>query len=487
MQTPEIRLFNTLTREKEVFEPLTPGLVKMYTCGPTVYNYAHIGNLRSYIFPDLLKKLLAFLGYQVTQIMNFTDVGHLTSDADAGDDKIEKAAAALGKSAWDISKYYAEAFKRDIAALNISFPTRFTYATDYIPQQIDLVKALENKELTYANSDGIYYDTSRFPAYGKMAKLDLEGLQEGVRVDAEGKRNKTDFALWKFSPSGVQRQMEWQSPWGMGFPGWHLECTAMIFAELGETIDIHTGGTDHIPVHHTNEIAQAEGATGHPFVKYWLHGEFLVLDQNQRMGKSEGNFVTLQTLIDAGFSPRAYRYLCLTSHYRHFLSFSQDNLKAASTAYFKLKRLIEHLHAQDNRNPEAAASMREKIVSALCDDLNAPKAIGLLWDLVQNDAIGDAHKFALLREIDQILSLDLFDFTDYPELTLEIPASVQTLAQERWAARQAKNWAESDRLRDLIQAAGFQMRDGKESYSLVKKESSIPEIIKDAIFEMLDH
>jgi cysteinyl-tRNA synthetase len=351
MTAPEVKLFNTLTREKEVFVPLTPGQVKMYTCGPTVYNYAHIGNLRSYIFPDLLKKLLAFLGYQVTQIMNFTDVGHLTSDADAGDDKIEKAAAALGKSAWDISKFYAEAFKQDISALNIAFPSRFTYATDYIPQQIDLVKALEDKDLTYANEDGVYYDTAQFSDYGKMAKLDVEGLQEGARIDADGKRNKTDFALWKFSPSDAQRQMEWESPWGKGFPGWHLECTAMIFAELGPTIDIHTGGTDHIPVHHTNEIAQAEGATGQPFVKYWLHGEFLVLDQNQRMGKSEGNFVTLQTLIDAGFSPKAYRYLCLTSHYRHFLTFSQDNLKAASTAYFKLKRTIEHLPGKNSQRP----------------------------------------------------------------------------------------------------------------------------------------
>lgn len=467
MTAPEVKLFNTLTREKEVFAPMTPGQVKMYTCGPTVYNFAHIGNLRSYIFPDLLKKLLAFLGYQVTQIMNFTDVGHLTSDADAGDDKIEKAAAAMGKSAWDISKFYAEAFKQDISALNIAFPSRFTYATDYIPQQIDLVKALEDKDLTYANDDGVYYDTAQFADYGKMAKLDVEGLQEGARIDADGKRNKTDFALWKFSPSDAQRQMEWESPWGKGFPGWHLECTAMIFAELGQTIDIHTGGTDHIPVHHTNEIAQAEGATGQPFVKYWLHGEFLVLDQNQRMGKSEGNFVTLQTLIDAGFSPKAYRYLCLTSHYRHFLTFSQDNLKAASTAYFKLKRTIEHLHAQDDRHPEGAAEYREKILNALCDDLNAPKAVGLIWDLVQNDQVGDAHKLTLIREFDQILSLDLLDFTDYPELLLQIPDEVQNLAQARWEARLAKNWAESDRLRDLIQVAGFQMRDGKDSFELV--------------------
>jgi cysteinyl-tRNA synthetase len=283
---PQLTLFNTLSRSKEAFVPLTLGQVKMYTCGPTVYNYAHIGNLRSYIFPDLLKKLLLQLGYSVQHIINFTDVGHLTSDEDLGDDKVEKAAARLGKSAWEISRFYAEAFQQDLQALNIAFPTRFTYATEYIPQQIDLVQQLEAKGLSYTLPDGVYYDTAGFADYGQLARLDIEGLNEGARVSAEGKQHKTDFALWKFSPADQQRQMEWDSPWGKGFPGWHLECTAMIFAELGQTIDIHTGGTDHIPVHHTNEIAQAEGATGQKFVNYWLHGEFLVLDQERRMGKS---------------------------------------------------------------------------------------------------------------------------------------------------------------------------------------------------------
>jgi cysteinyl-tRNA synthetase len=467
MSLPEIRLFNTLSREKETFIPLEAGKVKMYTCGPTVYNYAHIGNLRSYIFPDLLCKLLSYLGYDVTQIMNFTDVGHLTSDADAGDDKIEKAAAAAGKSAWEISRFYAEAFKRDLIALNIGFPARFTCATDYIPQQIELVQQLETRGLSYATPDGVYYDTARFPAYGRMARLDVEGLQEGARIETEGKRNKTDFALWKFSPPDTQRQMEWPSPWGTGFPGWHLECTAMIFAELGPTIDIHTGGTDHIPVHHTNEIAQAEGATGQPFVRYWLHGEFLVLDQNQRMGKSVGNFVTLQSLIEAGFSARAYRYLCLTSHYRHFLTFSFEILKSAQTAYFKLKRLIQQLDLNDTRQPEAVAQARDNMLAALRDDLNAPRAIGLLWELLQDHSLGGAHKRALVAELDAIFSLSLLDFSDFPELHLEIPAAVSALAQQRWEARQQKNWAESDRLRDLIQAEGFQMRDGKDSYELV--------------------
>lgn len=466
-----IRIFNTLSRSKEEFTPLTAGEVKMYTCGPTVYNYAHIGNLRSYVFPDLLKKLLQHDGYDVKQIVNFTDVGHLTSDEDLGDDKVEAAAARQGKSAWDISRYYADAFKRDMDLLNIAYPTRFTYATDYIPQQIDLVQRLEANGLTYVLDDGVYYDTQKFPDYGKMARLDIEGLNAGARIEDQGKRNKTDFALWKFSPEGSQRQMEWDSPWGKGFPGWHAECTAMIFAELGESIDIHTGGTDHIPVHHSNEIAQAEGATGKDYVKYWLHGEFLVLDQERRMGKSEGNFLTLQSLLDEGFSARAYRYLTLLSHYRQFLTFSFDALKSAQKAYFNLKRLIQGLDQQDSRGEEAAQSFEADILNALRDDLNAPKALGKLWELIQDKEIGGKQKLHVVRVLDRILSLSLLDFTDFPELHIEIPESVQVLAEQRWTQRQAKNFAESDRLRDEIAALGFQVKDAKDGYELTPLES----------------
>lgn len=463
----DLQLYNTLSRSKERFVPLQAGEVKMYTCGPTVYNYAHIGNLRSYIFPDLLKKLLLYLGYEVRQVINFTDVGHLTSDEDLGDDKVEQAAAKAGKTAWEISRFYAEAFKRDLEFLNIAFPSKFTYATDYIQEQIDLVKALEAKGLTYASEDGLYYDTSRFPDYGKMARLDIEGLNEGARISAEGKRHKTDFAVWKLSPQDKQRQMEWDSPWGKGFPGWHLECTAMIFAELGQTIDIHTGGTDHIPVHHTNEIAQAEGASGQKFVNYWLHGEFLVLDQDKRMGKSEGNFLTLQTLLDDGFSARAYRYLALTSHYRHFLTFSYDVLKSAQTAYFKLKRLISHLDQSESRAPEVAESYRQKMLDALLDDLNAPKALGFVWEMVQDKAIGGKEKLQILRDLDRIFSLSLLDFTDFPELHTEIPAEVLALAQERWESKQARNFAEADRLRAEVEALGFRIRDAKDAFEVL--------------------
>ena len=467
-ETPrELLLFNTLTRSKEAFVPIKAGEALIYTCGPTVYNYAHIGNLRTYVFPDLLKKLLQRLGYQVRQIVNFTDVGHLTSDQDAGDDKVEKAAAETGRSAWDISRFYAEAYKRDIELLNIAFPSHFTYATDYIPQQIELVSQLEARGLTYALEDGVYYDTARFETYGALARLDLEGLNEGARVASEGKRNKSDFALWKFSPSDKQRQMEWDSPWGKGFPGWHLECTAMIFAELGQSIDIHTGGTDHIPVHHTNEIAQAEAVTGKKYVNYWLHGEFLVLDQERRMGKSEGNFLTLQTLIDDGFSPRAYRYLTLNSHYRSFLTFSYDALKSAQTAYFKLKRLIHALNQGESKRPELAQSYENRIMDAFCDDLNAPKALGLVWELVQDRAVGGQEKLDLLRRLDGIFSLSLMDFTDFPELLIEIPAEVLEMARQRWECRQQRNFAEGDRLRAEVNARGFEIRDAKDGYEVV--------------------
>ncbi|MFN8577393.1 MAG: cysteine--tRNA ligase [Candidatus Sericytochromatia bacterium] len=463
-----LRLYNTLTRTKEVFKPINDNFIKMYTCGPTVYNYAHIGNLRSYIFPDILKKLLTFIGYEVKQIINFTDVGHLVSDADEGADKIEKAAAETGKSAWEISEFYAQVFKKDIEALNITFPSKFTYATKYIEEQINMVKTLEEKGLTYNTSDGVYYDTSKFQDYGKMAKLDVEGLDEGTRVDFKEKRNKTDFALWKLSPKDQQRQMEWESPWGKGFPGWHIECSAMIFAELGQHIDIHTGGTDHIPVHHTNEIAQSEGASGEKFVNYWLHGAFLVLDKNMKMSKSEGNFIGLKELLEENFSPIAYRYLNLTSHYRSFLTFSPDILKSAQTAYFNLKRHIKNISEKnDSKGLEKATVFDEKIIDALLDDMNVPKAIGFIWELVQDNEIGSKEKLEIISKYDQILSLNLNDFSDLPELNFEIPDNVKKLAEERWSVRLAKDFKESDRLRNEIHALGFEVKDSKQGYEIV--------------------
>ncbi|MEK7434548.1 MAG: cysteine--tRNA ligase [Cyanobacteriota bacterium] len=466
MEKPELKLYNTLTRTKETFIPIDPNVVTLYTCGPTVYNYAHIGNLRSYIFPDILKKVLKMAGYNVKQIMNFTDVGHNTTDEDFGEDKVEKAAAEKGTNAWELSKFYAEAFKKDITALNITFPSKFTYATEYIKEQIDMVKTLEEKGYAYLTSDGVYFDTSKFDEYGKMAKLDIEGLNEGQRVEFKEKKNKTDFALWKLSPSDKKRQMEWESPWGIGFPGWHIECSAMVFAELGQHIDIHTGGTDHIQVHHTNEIAQSECSSGEKFVNYWLHGAFLVLEKNQRMGKSEGNFIILENLIDEGYSPIVYRYLTLTSHYRNFLTFSLDILKSAENSYFSLKKSVKNISQKDDSfGEEKQKEFDNAIFNSLLDDLNVPKSIGILWDMINSKELGNKNKIELIEKYDTVFSLNLLDFSDLDE-KIDIPQEVIDIAEERLLVRKNKDFKESDRLRDLIHEKGFEIKDLKDAYEI---------------------
>ncbi|MCI0472541.1 MAG: cysteine--tRNA ligase, partial [Ignavibacteria bacterium] len=325
----KIYFYNTLSRKKEEFIPISGSKAGIYTCGPTVYNFAHIGNLRSYFFEDILKRVLLYNGYDVKHIMNITDVGHLVSDEDEGEDKMEKGSAREGKTVWEIAEDYTEAFKKDISLLNILPPTVYCKATDFIQEQIEMIKCLEDKGYTYIIEDGVYYDTSKFPDYGKMALLDIEGLEEGIRVEINTeKRNKTDFALWKFTPKDVKRQMEWESPWGRGFPGWHIECSAMSIKFLGNHFDIHCGGVDHIPIHHTNEIAQAEACTGEKFVNYWLHGEFLI-EEKGKMSKSAGEFLKLQSLIDKGYSPFDYRYFLLMTHYRKKIKFSFNNLDSA--------------------------------------------------------------------------------------------------------------------------------------------------------------
>jgi cysteinyl-tRNA synthetase len=303
-------LYNTLSRSKEEFKPIKPGEVGLYTCGPTVYNFAHIGNLRTYIFEDILRRVLVYNGYRVKHVMNITDVGHLTGDRDMGEDKMEKGAQREGKTAWDIAEYYTQAFRQDIIRLNILEPDIWVKATDTIDEQIALVKTLEEKGYTYQTGDGIYFDTARFENYTKLSHQNLEALQEGARVEKNlEKRNATDFALWKFSPPDTQRQMEWDSPWGVGFPGWHVECSAMSMKFLNDQLDIHCGGTDHIDVHHTNEIAQSEAATGKAFFNFWMHGAFLIISGGKKMAKSEGNFLTLENaFLKHGFSPLAYRF-----------------------------------------------------------------------------------------------------------------------------------------------------------------------------------
>jgi cysteinyl-tRNA synthetase len=465
-----LTLFNTLSRSKEPFEPLHPPKVGMYTCGPTVYNFAHIGNLRSYIFADILRRVLHYNRYQVTQVMNITDVGHLTSDADEGEDKMEKGAKREGKSVWEIAAFYTEQFKKDIRALNIEEPDLWCKATDHIKEQIEQVKALEAKGFTYQIEDGIYFDTSKLDDYGKLARLDLENLKAGARVEvAEGKRNPADFALWKFSPKDEKRQMEWNSPWGIGFPGWHIECSAMSSKYLGEQFDIHTGGIDHIPVHHTNEIAQAEAAFGKkPWVKYWLHGEFLVIDKG-KMAKSGENFLTLAVVQEKGYEPLDYRYLCLSAHYRQQLKFSWEALDTAKQSRARLMNIIEELRdaPEESGDDEAAERMEQyeqEFLSAINDDLNMPQALAVLWNGLRDTELGKLEKVELLVKSDAALGLGLLE-----KRQEEVPAEVVALANAREAARAKKDWKESDRLRKQIQDDGYEISDGKEGYKIKKR------------------
>jgi len=455
-----MQLYNTQTHRKETFIPLNEKQVTMYCCGPTVYNYAHIGNMRTYIFEDLLGRTLR-LTWPLKHVMNVTDVGHLVSDADDGEDKMEVGAAREGKSAWDIAKFYEQKFFADYDALHCTRPTVISRATAHIKQMISLVKTLEEKGFTYRTSDGIYYDTSKFPRYDVLVgRSRLEGLRGGARVEmSEEKRNPTDFALWKFSPKDKKRQMEWDSPWGVGFPGWHIECSAMAMEYLGPTIDIHCGGIDHVSVHHTNEIAQSEAATGKPYVRFWVHGEFLVLRAG-KMSKSGGTFVTLQTLRDKGYDPLDYRYLCLTAHYRTQLEFTYESLDSARKSLHTLRK--EVLAAQAASNPtevfgEKLSAAKAKFQAAMEDDLNAPKALAVVWEVLRAEELNAAEKTEFIKFADSILALDLFRA---PEEKMEkLPAEVEAVLQERAAARQAKDYKKSDDLRDKLAALGYRVKD----------------------------
>ncbi len=397
-------LYNTATRNKELFQPVHDP-VEMYCCGLTVYNYAHIGNLRTYIFEDVLKRILLAHGYNVKHVLNITDVGHLTSDADSGDDKMEKGAAREGKSVWQIAEFFTNKFKENIVDLNILCPDLWPKATDHIPQMINLVEKLEKKGFTYRTSDGIYFDTTKFPSYCDFAHLDPESFRAGERVDMGDKRSVTDFALWKFSPKGQKRQMEWDSPWGIGFPGWHIECSAMSMEYLEMPLDIHCGGADHIRVHHTNEIAQSEAATGKKFVKYWIHGEFLVLDK-VKMAKSGSNFVTLDSVKNEGIDPLAYRMFCFTAHYRNPLSFSMDGLKAAGASLVNLRKNIP-IDDKNVVDEIRVQQVLESFYDAINDDLNMPRAVAALWDILKDSSIDPGVRRQSALKADEILALNL--------------------------------------------------------------------------------
>lgn len=460
----KLKLFNTLTHKKEEFEPLKDKLVNVYTCGPTVYSYAHIGNLRSYVFEDILKRILLFNKFKVKHVMNITDVGHLTSDADTGEDKIEAGARKEGKSAWEIAEFYTKAFKNDIKKLNILPPNIWCKATDHIKEQLDLIKKLEEKGYTYViPNDGIYFDSSKFKNYGKLAKIKIEKLKPGARVEFKGKKYPTDFALWKFSPQLPRRQMEWESKYGTGFPGWHLECSAMAMKYLGPTIDIHCGGTDHIPVHHTNEIAQSEAATGKQFVKFWLHGEFLILEK-EKMAKSEGNVIILKTLQDKGYDILAFRYLCLTAHYRTPLTFTFDALDSAQNSLNRLREIISGLK-KETKNKKSKLNRRyySKFLEAINDDLDIPKALSILWSVLRDKTLRSEEKIELIKEFDEVFALNLLKFKEE-----KIPQEILKLANKRELARKEKNFELADKLREEIKQKGYLIEDSDSSFRIKK-------------------
>jgi cysteinyl-tRNA synthetase len=460
-----MQFYNTRTRTKEDFTPIQDKKVGLYTCGPTVYHHAHIGNMRAYVFADLLRRSLELAGYNVNHVMNITDVGHLVSDGDDGEDKMEVGKKREGLNAWQIAEKYTDSFFSHCEKLNIKRPTTVCKATDHIEQQISLVKALEERGLTYVIEDGVYFDTSKFQSYGEMAKLDIEGLQGGARVVDTGKKSNTDFALWKFSPKDAVRDMEWDSPWGKGFPGWHIECSAMSMHYLGDQFDIHTGGIDHIPVHHTNEIAQSEGATGKaPFVNYWLHCEFLQFGDQVKMSKSKGDTLTIDSLEDKGYDPLAYRYLMLTAHYRSPVKFTWESLDSAQKTLKRLRVQAIAIQSEANGKSQETTAHIDTFKNALLDDLNSAIVIAELHAVIGDQNLSAPEKLYILNVFEDTLQIGLFQ----KEAKANIPADVTELAQARKAARDNKDWAESDRLRDAIANKGFVVKDTPDGFEIKK-------------------
>lgn len=465
----KLKLYNTLTRKKELFKPIKDKKAGIYTCGPTVYWYQHIGNLRSYVFPDILKRILKLQGYNVKQIINVTDVGHLTSDDDIGEDKIEKAAKKEGKKAQDIANYYFKIFKKDLEKINVSPPRKYTWATKHIQDMINLIKKLEKKGYTYKTSDGIYFDTSKFKDYGKLGKLNIEKLEAGKRVDLKEKKHKTDFALWKFSEEKGKRQQEWNpkkfgADWEIGFPGWHIECSAMSMKYLGEHFDIHTGGVDHIPIHHQNEIAQAESATGKKFVNYWLHGAFLIF-KGKKVSKSKGGLHTLKEIEEKKYSPLDLRYFYLSAHYRKPLNFTLENLNYAKNSLKRLREILSKIKKSDKKKNKKNIEMAWKqFLEYLSDDLNTPKALSYLWEILRDSRLNDSEKYDLVLKFDKVFGLDLDK-----EEKIKIPEKIKELAEERERLRSEKKFKKADKVREKIKKLGYVLEDTKKGYKIKKR------------------
>lgn len=456
-----MKLYNTLTRQKEEFIPIDSEEVRMYSCGPTVYNYAQIGNLRAYVFTDILRKTLKYEGFKLKQIMNITDIGHLSSDADSGDDKMTKGLLREGKELTlgnmrELAEFYTEKFKDDLKNLNIEMPDGIYFASDYIKEDIDLIKKLEEKNFTYKTSDGIYFDTKKMPDYGALWGGKRVHDEEESRIEKnKEKKNPEDFALWKFD-----NKIGFPTPWGQGFPGWHIECSAMGIKFLGEQFDIHTGGIDHIPVHHTNEIAQSECATGKkPFVKYWMHNEWVLLG-DKKIAKSSGNFITLSNVVEKGINPIAYRFWILMASYRTKMNFNWEALEGAEIALKRLYNLYLNLGANvGNVNKE----YQEKFKECLENDLDTPRALSTLWDLIKEEKVSDADKKATILDFDKVLGLGFENLKE--EI---IPNEVIKLAEEREEARKNKDFKKSDELRAKINSLGYEVKDSSSSYKINK-------------------
>ncbi len=465
-----MKLYNTLTRQKEEFIPINKDEVRIYSCGPTVYQYAHIGNLRTYVFMDILRRVLKYNGYKLKHVMNITDVGHLVSDADEGEDKMMKTAKATNKSPWEIAEYYTGVFMNDIGELNISKPEIIAKATEHINDMLDFVEKLVEKGYGYETNDGIYFDVMKFKGYGKLSKLDLEGQIAGARVDVnEEKRHPADFALWKKAPK--EHIMQWPSPWGMGYPGWHIECSAMSRKYLGDEFDIHTGGVDHIPVHHENEIAQSEALLGKPAVHCWLHGEFLLVD-NGKMSKSLGNTYTVSDLKKNGIDPLAYRYMCLNANYRSKLNFTWDGIKAAQVSLDRLMEgVLAHKKADSNVRFDSSIidGFKKEFDEALNDDLNIPKALGVTWNVARYN-VKSVDLYNLLLKMDEVLGLDFAKAADKPtETATELDPEVQALVDQRQQARKDKNWKLADEIRNKLGEMGYQIEDTPTGVKVVRK------------------
>lgn len=461
----EIKLTNTYTREKEIFKPIESGHVKIYTCGLTVYNYAHIGNLRAYVFSDVLKRMFLFNGYEVKHVINITDVGHLSDDADSGEDKLEKGARREGKTVWEIARFFEEEFLKDLKNLNILTPEVLPRATEHIDDMIAIIEQIQSNGYTYSGGGNLYFDTSKAENYGKLGRLKLDEDKTLSRVEKDPyKKHPFDFVLWFTRYKYKKHSMIWNSPWGEGFPGWHIECSAMSSKYLGRYFDVHTGGIDHIPVHHTNEIAQSEAAFGSKWVNYWLHSDFLVIEDNEKMSKSKENFLRLTTLVKNGFSPENYRYYLLGAHYRKNLHFNFESLESAKNAMKKLKnRIIEFLRVNDQFQKDKYDLYVDKFNYEINDDLNTPRALAILWEVIGSEDISNRTKINLLKRYDEVFGLKLLSVRED-----EISVEILELKKVRDIARETKDWIKADEIRDILLIKGYEILDKSDGSELRK-------------------